>query len=264
MVELASVGIFGFIAGGIVLLFMAGSQASTPEYATLLSGFGGAVLGSVISAWVAFVLAKQTIADARERDVQAALAEQKSYVLRLMVKASLVLSDVTAIKNSIDGSLSEANARNLTALPTWRRVLPIVGASQTFDIDPSELSPIMAAKDNDLMQSTVTLFLQHRHLVEAVKAYSELRNKVKHVVTGHLRQEDGVVITGLTPQQVAELMPYEVELDSLIKGIRGMLPDLISLAEKVTFGMGPTMKKFLADEDMPVFTGRRQAKSPPS
>ncbi|MFA6154716.1 hypothetical protein [Mesorhizobium sp.] len=254
VVELTSVGIFGFLAGGVSCLFLADHLAATPEYATLLSGFGGAILGSVISAWVAFVLAKQTAADAHEREVGASVATQKSYVVRLMVKASLVLSDVNAIKRSIEESLSEANELGLTDQPLWKRVLPMVGRSQTFDIDPAELSPIMAAKDNELMQSTVTLFLQHRNLVEAVRMYSELRVSVKQILRSHhLASHDGVITTALTQEQAAELLPYEVELDSLLKNIRENLPTLIKMAEQVTFGIGPAMRKFLGDDGIPSF-----------
>jgi len=251
VVELVSVGAFGLLAGGTLILLLTRGGSAGSDYATLLSGFGGAILGSGLSAWVSFVLAKRTSADVAERDLAAKLEQQKSYVIRLMVKASLVLSDLTSIKEAIDGSLSDANKRNLTGLPFWQRVLPIVGGSQIFDVDPMELTPLIAAKDTKLVQASVALFLQHRNLVEAVKRYGELRGKVKDITSGHLGSSDGVVTTGLTKAQMAELIPYEVELESLVTTIRSRLPSAIELAEKVTFGIGPAMRIFLGDNDMP-------------
>lgn len=96
LVELGSVGIFGAMAGGVLALFLADQVASSAEYATLLSGFGGAVLGSGMSAFISVILAKQTSRETLDRDISARNAEQQSNALRLMIKSSLVLSDVVA------------------------------------------------------------------------------------------------------------------------------------------------------------------------
>ncbi|BAV45733.1 hypothetical protein MesoLj113a_41810 [Mesorhizobium sp. 113-1-2] len=253
VVQLITVGIFGAMVGAAVLLFLAEKFAATSDHATLLAGFGGAVIGSVLSALVSFILAKQASAETLLRDFEARLAEQKSYVLRLMVKASVVLSDLVAIRKAIDESLSNANDRNLTAEPLWKRVLPIVGSYQTFDIDAAELSPLIAAKDNALMQASVTLFMQHRNLIEAVRVYADLRGRVKEIVVHHFGSSEGVLTSGLTQEQMSKLMPLEIELESLIKTIRAMLTDLIPLAEKVTFEIGPAMQKFFGSQDFPVF-----------
>ncbi|RWA60737.1 hypothetical protein [Mesorhizobium sp.] len=63
------------MAGATIILFVADRVASVAEYATLLSGFGGAVLGSVMSAFVAFVLARQASRETLERDERARVAE---------------------------------------------------------------------------------------------------------------------------------------------------------------------------------------------
>lgn len=254
VVELISVGIFGALAGSLLTLFLLEKFSATSDHATLLAGFGGAVLGSGLSAVVSFIQAKRTSAETLRRDAESRRAEQKSYVLRLTVKASVVLSDVIAIRKTIDQSLSNANDRNLTSEPLWKRVLPMIGSHQTFDIDPAELSPLIAAKDNNLVQASVTLFMQHRNLVEAIKVYAEKRDKVKSIVTNHFEEDRGVIKSGLTQAQASALMPLEVELESIITHIRGMLGDLNRLAEQVAFGLGPAMRKYLGDDTIPIFS----------
>lgn len=254
IVELISVGIFGALAGSLLTLFFLEKFSATSDHATLLAGFGGAVLGSGMSAVVSFILAKQTSAETLRRDSEVRRAEQKSYVLRLMVKSSMVLSDVVAIQKTIDQSLSNANDRNLTGEPLWKRVLPMIGSHQTFDIDPAELSPLIAAKDNDLMQASVTLFMQHHNLIEAIKVYAEKRDKVKNIVTTHFEEDRGVITSGLTQAQASALLPLEVELESIITQIRSMLLDLNHIAEKVTYGLGPAMRKYLGDDSIPIFS----------
>ncbi|MBZ9815272.1 hypothetical protein [Mesorhizobium sp. CA7] len=256
VVELASVGIFGAMVGAAIMLFLADKVVSVSESATLASGFGGAVLGSGISAFVSFVLARQTSREALERNESARLAEQEASALRLMVKASLVLSDITAIQKVIDQSLSEANDRGLTSEPFWKRVLPIVGSYQIYDVDAAELTPLIAAKNNELMHNAVTLFMQHRNLVESVKVYSEKRELVKSIVTRHKVEEGGVITSGVTEEELSRLTPLAVELESLIIGIREMLPDLTQIAEAVTFGTGPAMRKFFGNGQFPIFAPR--------
>ncbi|MER9411445.1 hypothetical protein [Mesorhizobium sp. M0589] len=253
VVELISVGIFGAMAGAAIFAYLADKIASTAEYATLLSGFGGAVLGSGMSALVAFILARQTSKETLNRDISARNAEQQSYALKLAVKASLILSDVVAIQRSIDSSLSDANDRNLTAQPLWKRILPIVGSYQLYDVDAAELSPLIAAKDGTLMHSAVTLFMQHRNLVEAVKVYGQKRDLVKDYITHHIAAADGVLTSGLTEADVGRLAPLEMELESLVNGIREMISDLVRMGEQVTYGIGPAMRKFYANTEFPVF-----------
>ncbi|RVA11948.1 hypothetical protein EN932_14060 [Mesorhizobium sp. M7A.F.Ca.US.002.01.1.1] len=103
------------------------------------------------------------------------------------------------------------------------------------------------------MGDSITLFMQHRNLVEVVKTYGELRQRVKEIAPDHLTSHEGVVTTALTEAQRAKLMPYEIELDSLIANIRSMLPPLIKMARAVTFGIGPAMREHFGDSDFPQF-----------
>ncbi|EDQ33971.2 hypothetical protein HPDFL43_05940 [Hoeflea phototrophica DFL-43] len=170
-----------------------------------------------------------------------------------MMKASLVLSDVVAIKNSIDQSLSEANERGLSHYPFWRRVLPIVSSNQIYQIEASELAPLMEAKANEIVYAATDMLMQHSVLIAALQSYSEKRGELKKIIKRHTATEDGVLTSGLTESEVAEMAPYEIELESLIKEVRSRLHPVQELAEKVTFGIGPAIQKHYGDNDFPVF-----------
>lgn len=70
----------------------------------------------------------------------------------------------------------------------------IVGSYQIYDVDPAELSPVISAKDNTLRHAAVTLFVQHRNLVEVVKVYGEKRDPVEEIITNHLSVGDCVMV----------------------------------------------------------------------
>ncbi|WP_223475882.1 hypothetical protein [Oricola indica] len=224
-----------------------------PEIVNLTSGFGGALLGALVGGFISWLLAKQSSAETLKRDREARDEEQKSYALRLMVKASLVLSDVVAIKNAINQSLSDANERGLSHLPFWRRVIPIVPSSKSYEVDASELVPLIAAKEADLVTAATEVFMQHATLIAAIDTYFEKRGEIKKLIKRHSGVRDGVVMSELTESEIAALAPYELELESIIKEVRSALGPLQANAEKVTFGIGPAIQKHYGDKGFPIF-----------
>ncbi|MDF1609366.1 hypothetical protein PZ897_14370 [Hoeflea sp. YIM 152468] len=234
------------------------------EYATLISGFGGALLGAVVGGVISWVLARQSAANTTNRDREARDQDQKGQALRLMVKASLVLSDVVAIKSSIDQSLSEANERGLSHYPVWRRVLPIVSSNQIYQIEAAELAPLMEARANEIVYAATDMLMQHSTLIAALESYSEKRGELKKILKRHTATADGVITSELTESEVAEMAPYEIELESLIKEIRSRLHPVQELAEKVTFGIGPAIQKHYGDRNFPVFVANQPGKRPTS
>lgn len=248
-----------FVCSLGVVLGLWASQATgdigtlNSDSATLLSGFGGAVLGAGISALVSFLLAARTARDALERDAAERLDVEKAKIANLMIKGSLVLSDVVAIKKSIAESLQQANERNLTHLPRWARVLPMIGSPQIFDVDPNELAPLIRAKNNEMMNSVVTMIMQHRNLALAVQTYSEKRGALKDITDMHTMERPGVLSSGLTREQVGKLAPLEMELDSVLHGIEEMIPFVEKLAAHVTFDLGPAMRTYFRSDDIPIF-----------
>lgn len=252
LVELAAVAILSAITGATIGAFVVGKVGTPTEYATLLSGFGGAVVGATISSLASLALAKQASSETLRRDAAARDAHDAANALRLMTKASLILSDLIAISRSIDESLSQANERHLTDQPLWRRVLPIVGGSETFTIEAAELAPLMSAKENNLVYASNDLFMQHASLTAAIETYSRTRLELKTVITRHAVLSTGILSSTLSQEDVERMAPYEMELESLISEIRARLPDLIRLAERVTYGIGPPMRRRYGD-NFPVF-----------
>ncbi|MEQ8306677.1 MAG: hypothetical protein RIA09_08965 [Hoeflea sp.] len=240
------------------------AQEMDAEFATLVSGFGGALLGAVVGGMISWVLARQSAANTARRDKEARNQEQKAHALRLMVKASLVLSDVVAIKNSIDQSLSEANEKGLSHYPFWRRVLPIVSSYQTYPIEASELAPLMEAKANEIVYAATDMLMKHSILVAALERYSEKRGELKKIMKRHTATEDGVLTSALTEDEVAEMAPYEIELESLIKEVRSRLEPIQNLTEKVTYGIGPAIQTHYGDKEFPVFVAAETGQEAPA
>ena len=88
-----------------------------PNTVTLVAGFGGAVLGSVVSG---LVTARQN-SNARK-------IEQKAGIFKLMIKSSLIQSDFESLLNSIQESVDKADRNGLKEAPKWAKVQANAGA----------------------------------------------------------------------------------------------------------------------------------------
>lgn len=215
---------------------------TSADWAALAAGFGGALLGSGISAYVSWLLLRETSKETLKRDKEARDREIQSHATSLMMKASLLLSDVVAVQRSIDESLSEANALGLTSKPLWQRVLPMVGAEKHITLEPLELGALIEAGANDLVYEATDLFQLHPVLVQGIILYNSKRSEVRAISDMNEDAGGGVLNTALTASQVGKLAPLSVELESLIKQIREMLPVVQKKAEAVTYGIGPAMR----------------------
>jgi hypothetical protein len=252
-VELVAVAIMSALLGAVASSLFSWDANSPEERATLLSGFGGALLGAAISAFASMILSRQQAKEVLLRDAQASEREDQSCMLSLMIKTSLILSDVVAIRRSIDESLVEANDRNLTHLPLWMRILPIVGKYRTYDVEARELAPLIAMREYDIVYDANNVVMQHASLVEGVKEYSRLRQEVKALTSKHAADPSGILVSEFTEEEMGRLAPYTLELESLIRTIRARLPELQCVAERVTYGIGPAVRRRYPDADFPMF-----------
>lgn len=226
---------------------------SADQVTALLSGFGGAALGAVVGGAIAWLLSAQAAADSRRRDAEVREAETKGRALRLMVKSSLILTDVAAIMHAIDELLSAANAQGLGIGPFWRRVMPIIGPHRSFEVDADEMAPLIAAKEYKLFQQTIDLILGHQTFVQAVMEYSSKRQAMKDIMPPPVGGREGLLTAEFTSEDLARIQPWALELESIIVTIRARGPELRKLGETVTYAIGPAIRKHLRTEDFPKF-----------
>lgn len=257
----------GAVGGIVVLSFGLAAVDAAPSYAvsttdsaTLIAGFGGAVIGSAISALMSWLLLRQTSKETLRRDSEARDRESEAAALRLMVKSSLILSDVAAIRKTIDSSLLEANDRQITDQPVWTRVLPIVGAEKKLTLEADDMAPLFELKEHELIYSATDLFQLQPVLISAINLFNRKREEARSISDAHSVGGDGIVNTEYTQAQYRRLLPIHIELEALIKEIRDLIPIVETKAETVTFGIGPAMRKRTGSK-FPIFSRKTDAVS---
>ncbi|MBO6857653.1 hypothetical protein [Roseibium sp.] len=223
----------------------------TPELISLVSGLGGAVLGALIAGLISWVLARQSAKLTLERDEAAREKEQMGHALSLMIKSSLILSDVVGLGNKIEEALRQTKEIGMPETPLWRRIPPTISHKQIYPVEAIELAPLLEAKEHDLVQTAIEVFLQHATLGTAAEKYNALRSEMKDRIPKHKGTDGNMVHSTLHESEVAALAPHELELETLITEILKSVQALKVSAEKVTFGVGPAIRAHYKTKDFP-------------
>jgi len=219
----------------------------------ILIPFASTIVGGAISATVAFVLAKQSNAAIEARELKQRKRNQKSALLRLQTRASILASDVASTMRVIDNMLAEANAAGRTGWPKHARITSIVGSFETIEFPIEELEPLVEAKEFDLVHGLVEISMRHKEFSTAISTYSRMRLDLKDKVT--ISSASGHVLSAeLSKAQLQQLQPYLIELETLIDQAMSMGRDIEKRANSLVEQIGPAARKFLTDNTFPNVT----------
>lgn len=220
-----------------------------PNIVTLVAGFGGAVLGSVVSG---LVTARQN-SNARR-------IEQKAGIFKLMIKSSLIQSDFENLLNSIQDSVAEADRNGLRETPKWAKVQANAGAFDKISIDPEDLLCLFEAREFKLLNELVELGMKHGRVIDAFNLYSKLRTELKD----HMPRHDirGPIIgANLNPDDQLRLGPRFLELSSILDHLDKLLPRYLAEAANINTRIGPAARKFFKDKKFPILVASDEKKN---
>jgi hypothetical protein len=224
------------------------SVISSTDAATLISGFGGAALGG----GVAWLLARQTALEAAQRDQQQHKRDQRAKGVQLFLKFSMIVSDLAGTRVSIEQSLERANRLGLTSQPLWHRIVPIVGSIDHITIEPTDITPLIDAREYELVAQIIEVSMQHKMISQSLQKYAELHAAAEVILGPAQEYGEGGLYTGLTQESVDRLRPVAIKLESLIKEIRMRLEIWIPQANSSMAAIGPAMQKHLGDMSFPI------------
>ncbi|RWY91846.1 hypothetical protein EHI44_02075 [Rhizobium leguminosarum] len=224
------------------------SVLSSADAATLISGFGGAALGGGVS----WFLGRQAAHEAASRDQQQHKRDQRAQGIQLFLKFSMIASDLAGTKVSINQSLERANALGLTSQALWQRIVPIVGSLDHVTIEPTDMTPLIDAREYDLVAQIIEVAMQHKMISQSLEKYTELHAAAEAILGPAQEYGEGGLYTGLTQDGIDRLRPVATKLEALINQIRLRLEILIPQANNAMAAIGPAMQKYLNDISFPI------------
>jgi hypothetical protein len=211
------------------------------------------IVGAIIAAAVAFALARQSNLAIEKRDLTQRKQMQKSALLKLQLRASLLTSDVTSTMGTIDRMFIDANKAGRTGWPKHARIQSIIGSYEKISFPIEELEPLIEAKEFDLVQGLVEISMRHQSFLEAISTYSRLRLELKNKVT-IANADNNVLGANLDAHEYKQLQPFLIELETLIDQAIKMGRDIETQARAITAKIGPAARLLLKDPTFPKLT----------
>ena len=206
---------------------------------SLLTGFGGAIVGAFVSGYVA----KSQTREIRKN-------QQKAEFFKLMIKSSLIQTDFANLQRMITDCIEIAKKNGNQEMALFGKVQSNPGDFDKIVIHPDELTCLFEAREFNLLSDVVELALKHTRLFEAFNAYSRLRSELKDMMPNN-EINGSVVGSNLTADEIRRLQPRFLELGSLIDSVVKLLPEYVSVSESVCSKIGPAAQKFFGDQKFP-------------
>ncbi|WAJ28035.1 hypothetical protein [Antarcticirhabdus aurantiaca] len=202
---------------------------STTDWATLISGFGGAVVGGVI----AYVIARQGSKEARRREITSAseakqrederrLSEEKTAALRLMQKLSSLTNNFSTLVAHIERPLDEVHKRGEAIGDLWMLVRPTASMShRRVHFEISDFLPLMSANKWELINRSTEISDWWTELSLSFDNYSKLRREMEEVLDpfAHVDPATGEIVTIIPAEARKSLRKREYVLENLIREI---------------------------------------------
>ncbi|MBZ3693389.1 hypothetical protein J1W56_12270 [Phyllobacterium sp. R2-JL] len=211
------------------------------DYATLLSGFGGAVLGALIGAVVSLHLAKKANDLQLKRDADERILQEKASALRAMLKLQEIANGLYTTSKYIADAKETAN--RLGALPSalFQFVKPAVGLSRPIPtFDSSDFAPFINAKRADVVDRANMLSLRYDANSTTFKEYSAAHVELQKLMSSFMdpNPENEHTQIAIPEHLIGEYKVRSLHLSDMLaqldKFLAVDLPEAASLCEDIS------------------------------
>jgi hypothetical protein len=211
---------------------------SAPWWWEFTSTLAATVVGVIVGAVPAFLLARKSSRETLRRDAAGRKLQNQALTQRLLIKL-LALIDVHGdLKRHLDQEFAKKGNTKLASFEPWQLVLPMTG-NRVEDIPrftADELTVLFGEGENELLQQ---LMLFQRRCSSAYVSFQEFcdrRAALDTMMPTPFQWDGNMASTHLTQEQVNRLKQYTVPLNTLIVSLRDHVEEdgnqATALAEK--------------------------------
>lgn len=194
-----------------------GLGVSDPNSATLISGFGGAVIGAVVGGLISWLLARQAAGESRRRDSEQRFEADRAAAIRTMLKVQMITNGTYTIAKSLRNDAAVAVERGAAL---WEVVKPHIGSKVDIKIQAEDLSPFWDAAGNEFADSITLSSLRYDVLEETLADYSSRRARLGDLLATfnpEIDMETGSGNTQIPPGQIGVVKARVFELTDTLR-----------------------------------------------
>ena len=239
----------GIVGGAMVLVSTLAWLNVTPEkiedmnmspsdFATMISGFGGAILGAVIGGVISLRLAQQTANDAQRSAFIKETKELKAGLLQVQLKTLQLSNNFHTIKSAIDEGAKIAAVRDQ---PIWKFVRHSSGPNESVRFEPRDFVPLVHGDGTNLITGLSLLADRYQAASNGFREYSRLRAEFQEFSAPYTKlgpagsMGSSTVYMTSFPMNLSNIAELKAsELDGLIMQIKSYVDQDIEDAKILT------------------------------
>lgn len=176
------------------------------------SSAAGILFGAAISAFVSFLLQRNSFAEARQQKEKDRREVRKALALSLVFKMIRIASDLNNLGKCVSESVDRARKDGFTGMP-FQVVVPIVPLPDSVRFSPDEMALILSL-DNNLFNEMGPLDELHTSTIAIFALYNSKRVAALDRLGAEMTGMIGT--TTLTREQKLWFDPRAVELNQLV------------------------------------------------
>ncbi len=173
----------------------------------------------------------------REQErAQAKLERDQALATSLMFKLMKASANLIVTKHHVDQCFANAQAVGPDTQP-WQLLTHIVNVSEPMHFSSEEMAVLLAQSDDKVFHLVLGLDGQHNSIMTVLRSFRTLREAVEERLEPHriIERVDGEQVDVRYPMEVIlNLRPRTIELNSLVKILRGTLPQDVQTARDAT------------------------------
>ncbi len=180
------------------------------------SSAAGIVFGAAISALVAYLLQRNSFAEARKQKDADRKEVRKALGLSLMFKMVKVCSELQNLGNAVQECFERARKDNFKGMP-FQIVMPIVPLPDPIHFSPDEMALILSI-DHNLFNEMAALDELHNNTVGLFDLYNTKRGQLLDQLGAEMTGNIGA--TSLSQDQRKWFEPQAVQLNGLVEAMK--------------------------------------------
>ncbi|SFI65548.1 hypothetical protein SAMN04515648_1010 [Phyllobacterium sp. CL33Tsu] len=191
-------------------------EVPSSDTATLVAGFGGVLLGGVIS-WLLGISSQR---HARALAAAERTELEKATTIRTMLKIQEITNGYYTNLLYIQNSLRRANADRQLHHPLWQLVKPAIGGPAVHPkFESKDFEMFIRAGRADLIDRATMLSLRYESTALSFQFYSDRRSALQDVLAPHsvVDPSTGMATTVIPPELRALFEMKSQELNDLIR-----------------------------------------------
>lgn len=194
--------------------------------------FWSAVIGALVGGLIAYFVQRSSSKEARKQRAEDKLERQQSLATSLIFKLMRMYSDLNSLNNHIERPWSLPHNRG--AAP-WQVIRPLANLPDIVNFTADELTVLVSHTTGTVADLAMDLDVRHNSIVATMQSYNASRTLLADRLTslsGNTSVAEGVASFVTEGPAFQALLPMMADADSIIHGLRTMLPEATSDARK--------------------------------